>query len=182
MTNESIKKAVAAVGVKFGAIVLSPSTGESQESSIGWIKLIEFAKPRLELGLSVNGYWVRSTPNGLLEVKSLENLVSLLPCLEVSYRRFTECLANGIGEFALPQELLAEFPWQDLVQIGLRDSASAHWQTLALEWAKHLDLIEPLVDILKIMASKGKSQELRHNAKHILKEGGKWNWRDFPQS
>jgi hypothetical protein len=140
---------------------------EAPEKSLRWIPLAALETSSIQLGLSFDGWWVVPGPHTATEFRPGVRCVFLLPVLEVPLDEVRRVLAKGLQQKGLPEDLLAAFPFEDVVATGL-ESSSDYWVRLALTWAEQLPASEQLRDTLQTVATEGPTQKSRHAARTLL--------------
>lgn len=134
------------------------------------LRCIEVAVfPRLRLGISSRGRWVRLQENRGLELSEEESLTLLLPCLEEDREAFVQAMHASLNKLGLSTDWLDSLPLASTVSLALR-SGSEHWVKLGLGWcAKDCDLRADCRSALQEAAASAPTQHLRHMAKRIGK-------------
>jgi hypothetical protein len=81
---------------------------------------------RLELGISSEGWWVRTTEESAREFPAGQDCVFLLPILEVTPVEARERLLGGLRAKGMSEEFIDLFPFEEVVATGL-EGQSEHW-------------------------------------------------------
>lgn len=143
----------------------------TRTQTVRWVKVASFPNKNLQLGLSVNGFWVREGLDDVCELCPDRGLVPIYPCLEIAPNLFQQELAKSLSDLGLPTDLVTTFPVSDIVEQALK-SGSENWTRLSLQWVNTNAVTAAVEQALVLVAqSKDKrlSQRTRQDAKHILK-------------
>src|SRR5262245_56678730 len=104
---------------------------EEPGRSCRWLRIVDL--PRITLGASDDGVWVRKNNGTVSRFETERELVFLLPAIEIGYRDLVDILERSLVKLGLPAQLAKAFPFVALVKTGL-EAKSAHWTPLAMAW------------------------------------------------
>lgn len=156
---------------ELGKLGLPWESGENHDAqgqgTVKWLPIANLTQARVQLGVSSDGFWVRSTPQSIVVFSSETTCVFLLPILEVALDEARRRLEFGLQENGLSALFLNAFPFEDVVATGL-GSHSEHWTSLALRWAEQLPKSSKLQHALQTLKANGPTQNIRHAAQKLL--------------
>lgn len=138
---------------------------------VRWVEVLNIVEIKLQLGVSMNGRWLRVGNDDVCEIESKQSVVLLYPCLELARIQFEQRLSDSLRELSLPFVLFATFPTNDILEQALL-SGSEHWTKLALQWIDATSASPRLETALKSVAKsqdKRLSQQTRQNANRLRK-------------
>ena len=144
---------------------IGPMRGK-EDREVRWFKLAAIGSKRIKLGLSDDGYWVRGG-GATVEVANGPNIVTFLPCLELSFEELRQAGRKGLAQAQLSASVGDTFPFSDLIVAGL-ESGSEYWVTLALDRIEEGVRDGQVDEAIRSAAISAPTQRLRHRSKALL--------------
>lgn len=115
--------------------------------------------------ISKQGYWCFLTKSNLLNTAEDNNLMPLLPFLEVGCEIFNEALLDGLSAQGLPSNIVDTFPFDYIMSTAIRVK-SDYWTSLAISWLHCYEINSLIKSILQeVMTATWASQQTKHLAK-----------------
>lgn len=138
---------------------------------VQWMPLSSELHRSVVSGISDAGQLVYFTADGLIVVNESCDYMGLLPFLELQLPAFKQKLSDTLAAMDLTETVALNFPVEGLVRFGLAAWGS-HWPALALDWAEALGPTDSLRRALGDLMTHGKTQEIRHRARHLFFRSG----------
>jgi hypothetical protein len=145
----------------------SPRHDVASRLSVRWFPVANLTAARIQIGLSIDGWWVVPGSQSVTEFTPGTPCVFLLPVLEVSLDGANRALLEGLQQAGLSGDFIALFPFEAVVVCGL-ESLSQQWARLALIWAEELPASDKLRCALELARTRGPTQEIRHAAQRLI--------------
>jgi hypothetical protein len=141
----------------------------NENRNLRWVEIarLDLRPVTISIGVSDNGYWVRGD-GATVELADGGDAITLLPCIEISWRELKAKLSDGLRRLGLAEELSDTFPIDALIATALV-SRSQYWTMLALERIEERGVISSVTKALAEAERVAPTQQLRHRARRLLR-------------